>query len=354
MPESSEENKSTGRLLKITNIVILVLLLGVTALLALQNWRLRQELVSARQSAVERAAPPPAASLAPATVAPVIPAEKKPVPAPVAAAKKPASPAPAKPNYTQPAKELTPPVAARTEPLPAPVARVMPTDVIPAEPLPFPASEPLAPPQLARIRATIASGTVLTVRLLDTLNTDRNQSGDRFRASLEEPIISEGNVIVPRGTTVEGRIVDAQQAGRVKGVAEMTLELSQLRLSSGETVVLETGTIRREGETSTGEDAAKVGTGAAIGAVIGAIGGGRKGAAVGAATGAGAGTAGVLLTRGEPLILGQETILSFQLNAPLTMEVVPGQAPDASFPQPQRRPPAPGDWDRDRPILRRR
>ncbi|MBI4479976.1 MAG: hypothetical protein HY651_08130 [Acidobacteria bacterium] len=249
---------------------------------------------------------------------------------------------------------MTSPVAAVPEAPPAPVARVVPTDVIPAEPVPFPRTEPQAPPRPEKVQATILSGTVLTVRLLDTLTTERNQAGDLFRASLEDPIVLNGDVVVPRGTTVEGRIVDAQQAGRVKGVAEMTLELSQLRLSSGDTVVLETGTIRREGETSAGEDAAKVGAGAAVGAVIGAIGGGRKGAAVGAASGAGAGTAGVLLTRGKPLILSQETVLSFQLNAPVTMTYVPGQSADIVPAAPVRRAPQPGDWDRDRPILRRR
>lgn len=334
---------SEGRFLKIANIIILVLLLGITGLLAIQNWRLRQELASAKAPVVEPVPLPAPAALP----------ENPPAPAPIAATKKAASPSAAKRNYTQPARDLVPTVAARTEPPPAPLARVVPTDVNPAEPMPFPRSEPQAPPRLETTSATIPPGTILAVRLLDTLSTDRNQSGDRFQASLQDPITSDGNVIVPRGTTVEGRIVDAQQAGRVKGVAEMTLELSQLRLSNGETVVLDTGTVLRQGQTSTGKDTAKVGTGAAIGAVIGAISGGGKGAAIGAATGAGAGTAGVLLTRGEPLVLGPETILSFALNSPVTMEVLPGQTDDFSYTPPERRPSNDG-WDGGRPRLRRR
>lgn len=342
-------DKLDGRVLKVTNIVILLLLLGITALLAVQNWRLKRELASTSEPVVEPM-PVPAIS-APPAVEPGPVAAKRPAPP---AAPKPASTTTAKRNYTQPEQNLTPPVGVKADPAPAPVARVVPTDVISAEPMPFPRTEPQAPPRPEKLTATLPSGSVLTVRLLDTLNTDRNQAGDRFRASLEEPIVSDGNVVVPRGTTVEGRLVDAQQAGRVKGVAEMTLELSQLRLPSGETVVLETGVIRREGETSIGADTAKVGTGAAIGAVIGAIGGGGKGAAVGAATGAGAGTAGVLLTRGKPLILSQETVLSFQLNAPITMTYTPGEADEAVYAAPVRRAPQPGDWDRDRPRLRRR
>lgn len=279
------------------------------------------------------------------------------MPAPGAASKKPATPTTAKRNYTQPEQNVPPSAAAKSDAETAPIARVEPTDVIPAEPMPYPRSEPQLPPQPAKLTATVPAGSVLTVRLLDTLNTERNQAGDLFRASLQEPIISDGNVVVPRGTTVEGRVVDAQQAGRVKGVAEMTLELSQLRLANGGTVVLNTGTVRREGETSVGEDTTKVGTGAAIGAVIGAISGGGKGAAVGAATGAGAGTAGVLLTRGKPLILSQETVLSFPLNAPATVTYTPGQTDEANTvvpADPRRRAPQQDDWDRDRPILRRR
>ena len=354
MPEISNENKSEGRFLKITGIAILVLLLCITALLAMQNWRLKQELASSRQPTAEPVPSSESANVAPPVAGAPVPLEKTPAAAPTVSAKKPANTNTAKGNYTQPASEFPPPVAAAPEAPSAPVARVVPTDVIPAEPVPFPRTESQAPARPEKVRATFPSGTVLTVRLLDTLNSDRNQAGDLFRASLEDPIVLNGDVVVPRGTTVEGRIVDAQQAGRVKGVAEMTLELSQLRLSSGETVVLETGTIRREGETSAGEDAAKVGAGAAVGAVIGAIGGGGKGAAVGAATGAGAGTAGVLLTRGKPLILSQETVLSFQLNASVTMTYVPGQTADIVPAAPVRRPAQPGDWDHDRPILRRR
>ena len=348
MPEDKANKLLDGRFLKISTLVVLLGLLAISGLLAYQNWRLLREVASTAAPVVT---PAPPANIAPAAPEPAPPVKK---PAPVVAARRTPAPSAATGNYTQPEEDLSPPVAVTADLAPAPLARVVPTDVIPADSMPYPRSEPQAPPRPEKLTATLPVSSVLTVRLLDTLNTDRNQAGDGFRASLEEPIVSDGNVVVPRGTTVEGRIVDAQQAGRVKGVAEMTLELSQLRLPGGETVVLYTGAIRRQGETSMGEDTAKVGAGAAIGAVIGAIGGGGKGAAVGAATGAGAGTAGVLLTRGEPLILSQETVLSFQLNSPVTFTYTPGQADEPAYAAPVRRAPQLDDWDRDRPILRRR
>jgi hypothetical protein len=352
MPEERENKLFEGRFLKVATLVVLLALLGISGLLAYQNWRLFQELTAFDEQA---AMPAPAAKVAASAPEPAPPPAKKPAAAVVApgpsAATKPTG------HYTQAQKELSPAVVPVADLEPPPVARVVPTDVIPAEPLPFPRTETPAPALPEKLTATLPAGTVLTVRLLDTLNTDRNQAGDRFRASLEEPITSDGHEVVPRGATVEGRIVDAQRAGRVKGVAEMTIELSQLRLAGGETVVLYSNSIRRQGETSMDEDVAKVGAGAAIGAVIGAIGGGGKGAAVGAASGAGAGTAGVLLTRGEPLILSQETVLSFQLNSPVTFTYTPGQSDEpvpATYDAPVQRAPRTDDWDRERPILRRR
>ena len=338
----------------IPTIMILAVVIGIVGLLAVQNWRSKKDL-----AANQPAAGPIVAAPAPPAAAPVPETQPAPEPPQTAKAstekstiKKPAPKKTTTGNYTGPAKELNPPPA--TKPEPETVARVVPTDVSPVDPTRYPAQEAPAPPAPpAKISATIPAGTILNVRLLNTLDTDRNQAGDRFRASLEEPVVSEGEVVVPRGTTVEGRVVEAQQAGRVKGVAEMTLQLSQIRLANGETVMLDTGTVMRQGETSTGEDAAKVGAGAAIGAVIGAIGGGGKGAAIGAATGAGAGTAGVLLTRGKPLILSQETVLSFPLNAPVTVEVTPGASDQPVYMPPERQPSRPGDWGSGRPRLRR-
>jgi hypothetical protein len=47
---------------------------------------------------------------------------------------------------------------------------------------------------------------------------------------------------------------------------------------------------------------------------------GGTGAAVGAAAGAAAGSIGVLLTRGDPTIIAPETLLTFQVTAPIKIE----------------------------------
>lgn len=178
-------------------------------------------------------------------------------------------------------------------------------------------SAPLPPRQ--RETVTLASGTLLQVRLNERLSSDRNVVGDAFAATLDQPLVVDGYVIAERGARVLGRIVDVTPAGRVKGVAEMAVELASLTTADGQEINLRTASFVRKGDTSHKNDAVKVGVGSAIGAAIGAIAGGGKGAAIGAGSGAAAGTAAVLATRGKAAVLEPETRISFRLESPVTI-----------------------------------
>ncbi len=167
--------------------------------------------------------------------------------------------------------------------------------------------------------ATIPAGTLLTVRLREALNSERNSSGDTFTATLDQPLIVDGFVLAERGATARGHIVDLARAGRVKGKALLALELKSLTTSDGQKLELETDTFKREGESGVKKDAVKAGVMAGIGAAIGAIAGGGKGAAIGAGIGGAAGAGTVLATRGEQAELAAETRLSFRLKNPVTV-----------------------------------
>lgn len=184
------------------------------------------------------------------------------------------------------------------------------------EPAPLP---PPPPPKPQPRTVTIPAGTLLTVRLAQTLNSDQLKPGDTFSATLDQPLIVDGFIIAERGARVQGRVIDAQQAGRVKGVSHLALQLVSLHTSDGQNINLRTQTFEKEGEKSVGKDAAKVGAAAAIGAAIGAIAGGGRGAAIGAGVGGAAGTGGVLATRGKPVELKVETRLTFKLTDPITV-----------------------------------
>ena len=160
---------------------------------------------------------------------------------------------------------------------------------------------------------------MLQVRLIDGLTSERNMPGDRFTATLDKELVVDGFVIAERGARVEGQVVSSDRGGRVKGVASLSVELTRLRLSDGQTIPLPTESFERQAERSQRDDAAKVGAGAALGAIIGAIAGGGKGAAIGAGAGGAAGAGTVMATRGKAATLPSETRLTFRLRAPVVV-----------------------------------
>jgi hypothetical protein len=166
---------------------------------------------------------------------------------------------------------------------------------------------------------TLNAGTLISVRLVDGLNAERNAPGDVFAGTLDKEIAADGFVIAERGARVEGRVTASNLGGRVKGVSSLAVELTKIRTSDGQTITVRTDPFERRAEATHGQDAAKVGGGAALGAIIGAIAGGGKGAAIGAGAGSAAGAGTVLATRGKPAALPSETRINFRLSAAVTV-----------------------------------
>jgi hypothetical protein len=167
---------------------------------------------------------------------------------------------------------------------------------------------------------TFPSGTAITIRTTQNIDTDVNRAGDPFQATLEDPLTVGNQVIAPRGTEVIGKIAYARETGRVTGQSELVLELTDIKLGD-RTYYLRTSDYSEVGSSTGRRTATAAGGGAALGAIIGAIAGGGKGAAVGAATGAAVGTGAAVLTRGKTLKIPAETILEFRLQSPLTVGI---------------------------------
>jgi hypothetical protein len=166
---------------------------------------------------------------------------------------------------------------------------------------------------------TVTAGTLLSTRLGETLSTDQLVAGDSFSGTLDRALVVDGLAIAERGARVEGRVIESEKAGRVKGVSSLSIHLIRLHTSDGQTVQISTDPFRKLGETSKAEDAKKVGIGAGLGAVIGAIAGGGKGAAIGAGVGGAAGGGAVAATRGKPVVLPVETHIDFRLSSPVSL-----------------------------------
>ncbi len=164
---------------------------------------------------------------------------------------------------------------------------------------------------------TVPHGTVLVVRMVDSVDSDVNKPGETFRATLEEPIAVGENILASKDTPVAVQLVHVKQSGQLRGEEEIALQLRSITVNSKTySLTSEFAQVASEGK---GKESAKVvGGTAALGALIGVIVGGKKGAAVGAATGAGAGVA-IQAVRGKQVRIPSEALLSFALEESVSL-----------------------------------
>jgi hypothetical protein len=157
---------------------------------------------------------------------------------------------------------------------------------------------------------TLPSGTQISVRLIDAIDSERDRAGDQFRASLEEPLKIGDEVVAPKGADARIRLVEDKQSGKLTGKAELTVQLLSV-LVNGNSVPVETASVSKYSKSqgvNTAEKAAAVG---AVGAIIGALAGGGKGAAIGAGAGAAGGAGSGVFMHGQRVKIPSEALLTF-------------------------------------------
>jgi hypothetical protein len=151
---------------------------------------------------------------------------------------------------------------------------------------------------------TVPTNTVIRVRMDSQLNSKTARTGDRFSATVTEPVYGgeSGLEVIPVGSKVWGRVTTVRRAGR-RTPGQISVSFYQVQLPSnvrhtinGSLSSLQADDVNADNEgavTGRGNrkrDAVFIGGGAATGAIIGAIAGGGKGAAIGAILGGGLGT----------------------------------------------------------------
>ena len=165
---------------------------------------------------------------------------------------------------------------------------------------------------------TVPTGSALLVRMIDSIDSEVDRVGQTFTATLADPLVVEGVDVAARGSDLRGRITEVEGAGRVRGSAELRLELTQI-VVNGIPYALTTAEYREVGEGRGGETAGRMGKAAGVGALIGLIAGGGKGAAIGAGVGAGAAGVVQVMTKGKQLYIPAETLLEFTIREPLVI-----------------------------------
>ena len=216
-----------------------------------------------------------------------------------------------------------PPPAPRAAPPPPPPAAA---PVEAEEPAEEPVEEPVAPePGPSMITLTADYGTEFRVELRQELSTKNNQPGDRFTASVIEPLIDGSRVIVQSGAIVRGEVTAVQKSGGQGEAAIIKIAFYEVSFD-GETYPLSASVVEAnpetEGRYSTGDKAARIGGGAVAGAILGRVlGGNSRGTIIGAAVGAAAGTAITLATEDVDAVLPAGSEMRLRLDEPLTVTV---------------------------------
>jgi len=165
----------------------------------------------------------------------------------------------------------------------------------------------------------VPTGTVVTVRLGQSVGSKISQPGQSFSATLTSAVKVDGETLIPAGANATGTVMDAKPLGRFKGGAVLQLRLDSININGSDRPV-QTSAITRSATGKGKRTAVLAGGGAGLGALIGGLAGGGKGAAIGALAGGGAGGAGAAFTGNKDIVLPAESALSFKLEQPLQLK----------------------------------
>src|ERR1051326_699627 len=183
----------------------------------------------------------------------------------------------------------------------------------------------------------IEPGTRIPLSMINSINTKNSAAGDRVYLQTVFPILSNGKVVIPPGSYVEGTVTEVKRPGRVKGRGSLFVRFDSLILPNGVTRDFKSrvGSLdgrgdekleRKEGkiqsESGKANDAKTVAVTGASGGLIGAglgsqVGHMGEGAAIGAGAGVATGVMMAMLSRGPeatlPKVSTIETVIDRQL-----------------------------------------
>ncbi|MDP9169558.1 MAG: hypothetical protein M3N54_02975 [Acidobacteriota bacterium] len=164
----------------------------------------------------------------------------------------------------------------------------------------------------------IPADTAITIRMIEGVNSQSARLGQTFRASIDEPVMIDGQQVIPRGADVLTKLVDDQQSGKFEGRTVLTLALVSININ-GQPVDVTSSDVKTASASRGTRTAGAVGGGTALGAIVGALAGGGKGAAIGAASGAALGGGAEAVTKGQQVKIPSETRLTFRLQSPVRL-----------------------------------
>jgi len=198
----------------------------------------------------------------------------------------------------------------------------------------------LAAMAAAQTNQSVPAGTALMVKLNTTLATFSNRVGDQFQGSLAQPVVLNGQTMIPAGARIEGRVTKLSEPRRISGKPTIGILPEAVIMPTGERYFLDAtlidtnlgqgSDVNEEGQFKGSgldrRDKLETGGGAAGGMLIGGLIGGGPGVLIGGAVGAGSATA-HWLSKHRSAILPAGTELTLELNRLLAMTTATAPAP---------------------------
>ena len=203
----------------------------------------------------------------------------------------------------------------------------------------LPATLLLAAMAAAQTNQSVPAGTALMVKLDTTLATFSNRVGDPFQGSLTQPVVLNGQTLIPAGARIEGRVTKVSEPRRISGRPTIGILPEAVIMPTGERYFLDATLVdtnikgsdvneegQFKGEGHDRHDTLETGGGAAGGMLIGGLIGGGPGVLIGGMVGAGSATA-HWLSKHHSAVLPAGTQLTLELNRPLAMTTTSAPAP---------------------------
>ena len=183
--------------------------------------------------------------------------------------------------------------------------------------------QPAADPGPRYAERTVPVGASINVTLDQQLSTRTSAVGDLFTTTVASDVMDGGNVAIPAGSQIRGRVTAVQKSGKPGEAAVLKIAFDEVTVE-GNTYPVQLTVAQAnptsESRSSTASKAGKIGIGAAAGAILGqVVGGSTESTLIGAAVGAAAGTAIVLGSADSDAVLAEGSPMVLTVDAPITV-----------------------------------
>ena len=111
--------------------------------------------------------------------------------------------------------------------------------------------------------------------MIEKVDSSVAHLGQTFRASVDEPVLVNGQTVTPRGADAIAKLVEDKQSGKFEGKTVLTLALTDITIN-GQMIDTTTGDVSRASSSRGARTAKVVGGATALGAIIGALAGGGR------------------------------------------------------------------------------